>query len=572
MKNLDVATFFDEIADILEILDDNPFKIRAYRKAALNVRGLTEDVALLARADRLEEIPGVGKDLAAKIVEIVKTGRLKHYEELKRKVPEAILDLMAVPGIGPKTAKLLYEKLKIKSVEELEKKAKAHKISGLPGLKEKTEENILRGIELIKKRAERMSLKEALDLSGEVVAALKKNSPAVKRIAPAGSLRRMKETVRDIDILVTSDKPKNVMDAFVKLPMVKDVLAHGPTKSSVLTDTGVQVDVRVVEPESFGAALVYFTGSQAHNIHIRHIAKKTGLKVNEYGVFIEKTNRKIAGREEADIYKALKLTLIPPELREDRDEIEAAAKGRLPKLIELSDIRGDFHVHSKWSDGAHSIEEIATAAKKIGYEYILVTDHSKRLKVARGMTEKDVLKKLKEIQKINEELKGIKILSGAEVDILSDGTLDYSKDILKKFDMVVAAIHSGFKESKDKLTMRTVRAMETGLVQILAHPTGRLMGVRPAYELDFDKVFKVATQTKTCLEINAFAERLDLDDVNSKAAMEAGVILAIGTDMHMLDQLGSIKLGVSVARRAWLEKKNVLNALRLEDLLKFIRK
>lgn len=571
MKNLIIAEIFEDIADILEIKGDNPFKIRAYKRAALSMRALAEDVETLAEDGNLLEIPGIGKDLEAKIVEVIKTGRLKHYEELKKEVPQAILDLMSVPGVGPKTAKVLYEKLKIKNMDDLEKKARQHKISGLPGLKEKAEENILRGIELVKKRSERMSLKEALDLGKELVAKLKK-APGIKRISVAGSLRRMKETVRDIDILVTSHKHKAVMNAFVKLPMVESVLAHGDTKSSILTESGVQVDVRVVEEESFGAALVYSTGSQAHNIHIRHIAKTMGLKVNEYGVFNEKTGKKIAGAEEADVYKALKLAYIQPELREDRGEIEAASKGALPDIIKLSDIKGDLHVHTKWSDGVHSIEEMARAAKALGYEYVALTDHSKTLKVARGLSEKDVLRKLEEIERINKKLKGIRILSGTEVDILQDGSLDYDDNILKRFDIVVAAIHSGFKQSKERLTNRVVKAMESGRVHILAHPTGRLMGSRDAYELDFDKVFKTAKATRTFLEISSFPDRLDLDDINSRAAKDAGVKLAIGTDSHMADQLSSMALGVSVARRAWLEKKDVLNTFKLAGMLKLIKK
>lgn len=571
MKNIEVADFFEAIADLLEVKADNPFKIRAYRKAAQNIRSLTEDIETIAGENRLEEIPGVGKDLAAKIVEIVKTGRLKHYEELVKKIPQGIIDLMAVPGIGPKTSKLLYDKLKVKSVEDLEKKAKAHKISGLPGLKERTEENILRGIELVKKRAERMSLQEALNLSGEIISQLKK-LPDVKRISPAGSLRRMKETVRDIDILITSTSPKRIIDAFVRFPIVKDVLAHGETKASILTNTGVQVDVRVVEEDSYGAALVYFTGSQAHNIHMRHMAKKAGLKVNEYGVFKEKTNKRTAGKEEADVYKTLDLPFIPPELREDRGEIEAALKGSLPKLVGLSDIKGDIHVHSEWSDGSHPIEELASACKKRGYEYVAITDHSKSLRVARGLSEKDVLKRLDEIEGLNKTLRGITVLSGVEVDILEDGSLDYGEDILKRFDVVVAAIHSGFKQSKEKLTNRILKAMDNKYTNIIAHPTGRLRGSRPSYDLDFDRIFGAAEKTRTFLEINSYPDRLDLDDVNSRAAKEAGVKIAIGTDAHLIGQLDSMLLGVSVARRAWLTKKDVINTFKLDDLLKFLMK
>lgn len=571
MKNTEVAAFFEDIADLLEVKNDNPFRIRAYRKAAQNIRSLTEDIEIAAREDRLEEIPGIGKDLAAKIVEIIKTGKLKHYEKLKKSVPQAVIDFMSVPGIGPKTAGLLYDKLKVRNINELEKAARLHKISGLPGLKDRTEENILRGIGLVKKRAERMPLGEALSLSREIISRLK-GLAWVKQISPAGSLRRMKETVRDIDILVTSARPKEIMEEFTKFPMVKEVLAHGETKASVLTRDGIQVDVRVVEPPSFGAALVYFTGSKEHNIRIRDMAKRKGLKVNEYGVFIEKTNKRIAGEEEADVYRALKLPFIPPELREDRGEIEAGLKGELPRLVELSEIRGDLHVHTEWSDGAHSIEEIVNACKKIGYEYTAITDHSKRLRIAGGLAEKDILKEVEYIRKLNKKLKGFKVLAGVEVDILQDGSLDYKDDVLKRFDIVIAAIHSGFRQTKDKLTYRVLKAMDNKYVNIVAHPTGRLMGTRPSYELDFDKIFRFARDAKVSLEINSYKDRLDLDDVAARAAKEAGVKIAVNTDAHILAQLDSMALGVSVARRAWLTKKDIINTLPLEDLLKFIKK
>ncbi|MDD5496228.1 MAG: helix-hairpin-helix domain-containing protein, partial [Candidatus Omnitrophica bacterium] len=392
MMNNKVAEFFENIASLLEAKGDNPFKISAYRRAALNIKNLSEDIEKVGREKRLEDIPGIGKDLAAKIIEIIKTGKLDHYEKLKRQTPSAIIDFMNIPGIGPKTARVLYADLKIKSVEALEKKARQHKISGHPGLKDKTEENIIKGIELIKRHSSRMPLKEALGLAGDVIRRLKKMAK-IDRICYAGSLRRMSETVRDIDILVTSDDPKKAVEAFVGLPIVRKVMAQGPTKSSVLVTDGTQVDLRVVEPGSFGAALVYFTGSKAHNVNIRQMAKKKGLKINEYGVFVEKTGKRIAGREEEDIYKTLKLPLIPPELREDRGEVEAALRGALPRLIRLNDIKGDLHVHSNWSDGSNSIEEIALACKKRGYEYVGVSDHSKSLKVAGGLTEKEILKR-----------------------------------------------------------------------------------------------------------------------------------------------------------------------------------
>lgn len=571
MKNRDVADIFNEIADLLELLDENVFKIRAYRRAAVNIDNLAEDVADVARQGRLEEVRGIGKDLAAKIVEIIDTGKCRHYEELKAAVPSVLLDLIAIPGVGPKTAKLLYKHLGVTNIAELEMMAKRHRISGLPGIKAKTEENILRGISLVKKRSERMTLKEAADLAGGITSALAK-MPEVKDIVPAGSLRRMKETVRDIDILVTSASPKIVSDAFVKLPMVKDVTAHGDTKVSILTADGVQADMRVVEPESFGAALVYFTGSQAHNIKLRHIAKRMDLKVNEYGVFSNKTGKSIAGKTEAEVYKALKLQYIAPELREDRGEIEASARGELPDILDIRDMKGDLHVHSKWSDGRDKIEDIAVEARRRGYEYIAITDHSQGLKVARGLSVADVRRKLEEIRKLNKKIKGIKILSGTEVDIHKDGTLDYDDDTLKMFDVVIAAIHSGFREPKTKLTDRILWAIDNKNVNVIAHPTGRLMGVRGPYDIDIERILRAARDADVAMEINSYPDRLDLDDINSRKALDAGVKIAIGTDSHSREQLDYMQFGVSVARRAWLGKRDVINTAGLDGLLKFLSK
>lgn len=571
MKNFEVAAIFNEIADLLEIKDENPFRIRAYRKAAQNIESLTQDVEEIAKKGTLKEIPGIGKDLAGKIEEIIKTGKLKFYRKLKSQIPGIILETMSIPTIGPKTAKLLYDKFKLRSIDQLEKLARSHKICGLPGIKEKTEENILRGIELFKKGKERMPLGVALPIATEIMNRLKL-LPEIKKINYAGSLRRMKETIRDIDILITSSKPKRIMDAFVSLPRVKEILAHGETKSSILLKDGIQVDLRVVEPECFGAALLYFTGSKAHNIHLRKMANDLGYKISEYGIFKERTNKRVAGKEEIDIYKILKLGFIPAELREDTGEIETARKGKLPRLVKQSDILGDFHVHSEWSDGAHSLEEIREAAKKRGYKYVAITDHTKSLRVAGGLKESELKKQIKEIRKINKKSKGITLLAGTEMDILSDGRLDISDNVLAELDIVIAAIHTGFKQGKERLTKRIIDAMRNKYVHIIAHPTGRLMGTRDAYELDFEEIFKVAKDTNTALEINAFPQRLDLNDISSKRAKETGVTVALGTDSHTLDQLDNLGLGISVARRGWLEKKDLLNTLPLQTLLKKISK
>lgn len=568
MKNKEVAQVFRQIAEILEIQDENPFRIRAYFKAAQNIESLSKDIAEVVEKDELEKIPGIGKDLAEKIKEIVKTGRLKFYQQLKGNIPEGLTVLMSIPGVGPKTAKLLYDKLKIKNIRDLEKAATSHKISTLPGIKEKIEENILRGIALIKKAKERLSLSQALVIAAEFKQSLQRLKE-VKRVEPAGSLRRRKETVRDIDILVTSTRPEKVMDVFTGLAQVKEVLAKGPTKSSVLTKDGIQVDVRVVQPKSFGAALLYFTGSKEHNIRLRQLAVKAGLKINEYGLFRKK--RWLAGKKEQDIFNRFGLSYISPELREDRGEIESALKGTLPKIIEAGDIKGDLHVHSKWSDGTSSIEEIAKRAKAKGYQYIAICDHSQSIKIAGGLSVERLKKQIDLIHRLNKRLNGLRVLAGTEVDIKSDGRLDYPDNLLKELDIVVAAIHSGFKQSQGQLTKRLTCAMENKYVNIIAHPSGRLLGQREPYALDMEEVLKTAKATGTFIEINAFPDRLDLTDINCHRAKELGVKMAISTDAHMLQQLDYMYLGVTVARRGWLEKKDVVNTLPLGRLLQLLK-
>lgn len=569
MMNLDVAHILSDVARILEIKGDNRFRIRAYERAAQNIEGLSEDVANFVKEGRLMEIPGIGKDLADKVKEIVSTGRLKVFEDLKKTIPSGLLDLLNVPSVGPKTAKLLYEKLKIDSIGRLEKAIRENRLTGTFGIKEKTIENLKRGIELVKKGRERMSLAYAEQIADEFITALSKLSH-VKKISPAGSLRRRKETVRDIDILMVSQRPGKIMGVFAGLPQVKEVLAKGETKSSVLTNEGIQVDARVVELKSFGAALLYFTGSKNFNIHLRKLAIQRGLKINEYGVF--KKNKYIVGETEEGIFKFLGMSYVEPELREDAGEVELALKHELPALIGLKDIKGDLHVHSRWSDGGNSIEEMVEAAKAKGYTYAAITDHSQSLKIAHGLSAAQLRKKRAEIERINKKLKGLRVLFGTEVEIDSQGRLDYKDEILKEFDVVVAAVHSGFKQSKEQLTRRIVTACQNKYVHIIAHPTGRLWGTRDAYELDMDKVLKVAKDTNTHLEINAFPQRLDLNDVNCRYAKEVGVKLAISTDAHTTEQLGYMDLGVSVARRGWLSKEDVINTLPVEELLKRIKK
>jgi DNA polymerase (family 10) len=569
MKNLEIAQVFREIAKILEIKGDNPFRIRAYERAAQNIEGLTGNIEDYIREDRLTEIPGVGKDLSERIREFVKTGKIKVYEDLKKSLPAGLLDLLNIPSVGPKTAKLLYAELKIKSIADLERAIKKNKLQGIFGIKEKTIKNMLKGIEILKRGKERMTIAEAMLVADEFLLPLKRMAE-VKKISPAGSLRRQKETVRDIDILVISDKPQKIMDKFTGLHSVKEILAKGGTKSSVRTKEDVQVDCRVVEEKSFGAALLYFTGSKNFNIKLRQLAIRKGLKINEYGVF--RREKFVVGRTEEEIFKLLGMSYVEPELREDNGEIELAREFKLPKLIELKDIKGDLHAHSKWSDGGNTIEEMAEAARKLGYGYIAITDHSQSLKVAGGLTVADLRKKKEEIIKINKKLKGFRVLYGTEVDIDSEGKIDYKDEALKDFDIVVAAIHTGFKQSKAQLTKRIISACKNKYVHIVAHPTGRLWGTREAYELDLDEIFKVAKDTNTHLEINAFPERLDLNDLNARRAKEMGVKLTISTDSHTIQQLQIMKLGVAVARRGWLGKEDVINALPLEALLKAIKK
>lgn len=559
---------------MLEIKGENPFRIRAYERAAQNIEGLTEELTEFLKRGTLSEIPGIGRDLSEKIKEFVSTGRIKMHEDLKKSIPCGLLDLLSIPSVGPKTVKLLYEKLKVKNIPGLESAIKKNKLRGIFGIKEKTVENILKGIGILKRGRERLPLAQATLIAEEFLKPLK-SLPEVKKISAAGSLRRQKETVRDIDILVVSNKPQKVMDRFVRLPLVKDVQAQGRTKSSVRTAEGVQVDCRVVEDKSYGAALIYFTGSKNFNIKLRQMNIKKGLKINEYGIFSSAKrggDRFIAGKTEEEVFKVLGLQYIEPELREDAGEIELAKKKGLPELLQLKDIKGDLHIHSNWSDGVNTIEELVSAAKNLGYSYIAVTDHSQSLKVANGLNPQELRKKRQQIDKINKKAKNFRVLYGTEAEIDSCGKIDYSDRLLKEFDIVIAAIHSGFKQSKEQLTKRIIRACGNKYVNIIAHPTGRLWGAREAYEIDLDKIFKTAKETNTYLEINAFLNRMDLNGSNCRRGKELGTRFAIGTDSHAAQWLNNIKFGISLARRGWLTKNDVINTLSVDKLLKTIKK
>ena len=569
MKNQEIAKVFNDIADILEIKGDNPFRIRAYRRAAQNIDGFAGDIAETPE-EELRKIPGIGHDLAEKIKEYVTTDHLEFYEELKKEVPHSLVEMLSVPSLGPKTVKMLFEKLKINNIDELEQLAKKGELKGLPGIQAKTEENILKGIAMVRRRTDRFPIGRVLPIAEDILKKLKDAAP-VKEIALAGSLRRWKDTIKDIDMLATSRDPKKVMNVFTRLPHVKEVLMKGPTKSSIVTRENIQVDLRVVEEDSVGAALAYFTGSKAHNIRLREMAVKKGLKINEYGVFDVKTNKKIGGKNEADIYKALGLLFIPPELREDTGEIEAAFERKLPELFELSDIKGDLHVHTKYSDGSHDIEELVDEARKRGYKYIAITDHSKGLGVARGMSIEKLLEQSKKIEAVNKRLKNFFLLSGVEMDIRSDGTMDYPDEVLKKLDIVIASIHSGFRQSKEQLTKRLVSAMKNPFVSIIAHPTGRLIGERDAYDVDIDEVLMTARDTGAAIEVNAYPLRLDLSDIYIRKAKGMGIPLAISTDAHVAYQFDFMRYGVGIARRGWLEKKDVLNTYPYKALLKRLK-
>jgi DNA polymerase (family 10) len=485
-----------------------------------------------------------------------------------------LIEFLKIPGMGPKHAKLVHDELGVKSIEELRKAAEAGKLRELPGLGEKVEQNILQGIQQVQKFKERYSLAFIYPRAQNIVEELKKVKE-VKQITLGGSLRRMKETIGDVDILVASDKPKPVMGAFINLPQTAKVLSEGSTKASIMTKDGFQVDIRVVKPISFGAAQHYFTGSKAHNIRIRSLGIDKGLKINEYGVF--KGQKNIAGKTEEEVFKSVGLPYIPPELREDQGEIEAALNGNLPSLVELEDIKGDLHVHTDWTDGNNTIEEMAQAAKKRGYRYIAICDHSPTVGITNGLTEERLLKQIKEIEKLNKKFstgsigKDFKILSGIEVDIRSNSQLDFEDDVLKELDVVVGAVHTKFTQSKDEMTKRIIKAIENPNVDIIAHPTGRLIGKREPYQVDMDKIMDACKANGKVLELNAYPERLDLSDLNCRKAKEKGVKIAISTDAHADTHLEWMKFGVATARRGWIEPQDVINTLPVSKLLRLLR-
>jgi len=558
MRNDEIAGMLETLANLLEFKGENPFKLSAYRRAARVLRDQTEDVATLVRENRLKDLPGIGESIEKKIVQALTTGKIEKLTEVLKAVPPGVLRMMEIPGVGPRTAAQVHEKLGINTLREFTEAARTGKLAGVPGIGAKKAAGFLGAIKFAKASSRRMLLGEALPLAEKIVAQLEERG--VRGALAAGSLRRMCETIGDIDILAAGAgaASSKIIGAFTKLPEVRRILGAGGTKASIVMESGVQVDLRVVPPEAFGAALQYFTGSKAHNIRLRAMARERGLKLSEYGIF--KGNRRIAGRTEEEVYRALKLPLIPPELREDRGEIEAAQKGALPRLIELGDIRGDLHVHTKWSDGRNTIEEMARAARALGRKYIVISDHTRALKIFGGLDVDGLMKEVAAVRAAAKKLRDITLLTGTEMDIRADGTLDLPDSALAKLDFVIASVHSAFRQDKEKMTQRILKAVANPNVDCIGHLTGRLLGRREGYAVDVEAVLKAAARNGTAVELNANPLRLDLTDQACRRAKELGVQVVINTDAHSTEDLQLMRYGVATAQRGWLEKSNVLNA------------
>ena len=569
MHNADVATAFEEMADLLEIEGANPFRVRAYRFAARTLRDLPVEVGeMVAKGEDLTSLPGIGDDLAGKIKEILATGTAAAIEAQRKRVPATLTELLRIPGLGPKRVKTLAHELRVRSLSELQTAAQAGRVRTLAGFGEKTEQHILDALATRLAEAPRVQRAVAIP-SAEALVAYLEQSSGVSRVIAAGSYRRGLETIGDLDILVTAPAGRTVMDRFVAYQEVRDVLARGETKSSVRLQSGLQVDLRVVPQDSYGAALLYFTGSKAHNVVLRQLAQQRGLKLNEYGVF--RGDKPIAGDTEESVYASLGLPWIPPELREGRGEIDAAKAGRLPHLVDLQDLKGDLHAHTKATDGRHSLQEMAEAARLRGLRYFAITDHSRRLTMAKGLDSARLLQQTEAIDRLNATLSGITILKGIEVDILEDGNLDLPDEVLGRLDLVVGAVHSRFNLSNRRQTERIMKAMDHPHFSILAHPSGRLIGRREPYEVDMLRIIRKARERRCFLEINAHPERLDLTDIHCRMAKEEGVLLAVNTDAHSMLDLENARFGIGQARRGWLEKTDVLNTRPYAELRKLLK-
>ena len=565
VHNADIAKAFEEVADLLELGNENPFRVRAYRNAARTVGGLGTEVAAMLNAEKnLAELPGIGKDLAGKIEQIVNTGHLPLLDELHRKVPSIATDLLRLPGLGPKRVRALYQDLGVHTLEQLHRALLDGRVRQLAGFGEKIEKLLLQAVETKPKAAGRLKLATAESYVTPLLAYLRK-APGVGEVAVAGSYRRCQETIGDVDIVATAAKHGPVVDWFTQYEETEKVIEAGPTRATIRLRSALQVDLRVVDQESYGAALHYFTGSKNHNIAIRAMGQKRGLKINEYGVF--RGRKRIGGKTEAEVYQAVGLPFIAPELRENRGELEAAAAGTLPKLVERGDLKGDLHCHTKATDGLNTIREMALAAKAQGHSYVAITEHSRRIAMAHGLDPARLARQSEEIDRLNGEGLGITLLKGIEVDILDDGTLDLPDSALHRLDLVVGAIHSKFNLSREKQTERILRALDRPNFSILAHPSGRLIDEREPYDIDLPRILKGLKERGAFIELNAHPERLDLTDIHCRLAREAGVLVSIATDAHRVEELAFLRFGVGQARRGWLEKRDVLNTRTLAELL-----
>jgi DNA polymerase (family 10) len=570
VHNSDITENFNKVADLLEIKGANPFRVRAYRNAARTIGGLSKNVSDLIAEDRpLTDLAGIGEDLAQKIKEIVDSGKLRQLKDLEKDLAPGLRDLLRIPNLGPKKVNALYRELKIDDVDSLKTAAENQKIRKIKGFGAKTEEAILEEIGRKNWHDERIKWIRAEELAQSYLDYLKEDK-SVKKIIVAGSFRRKQETVGDLDILVTCKRGSKIMQRFVDYEDVDRVVSQGKTRSSVVLRSGLQVDLRKVPQVGYGAALYYFTGSKAHNVAVRKRGQKKGLKINEYGVF--KNDERVAGKTEKSVFKQVNLPYIEPELREDKGEIQAARKDRLPDLITMEDIYGDLHTHTKETDGHHSLEEMVSAAQDRGYRYMAVTNHSKHVSVANGLDEKRLAGEIGKIERLNAEIDDFKILKSIEVDILKDGSLDLPDDILKKLDLTIGAVHSGFDLPRDKQTERILRAMDNGHFNILAHPTGRLINEREPYAVDMERLMKGAKERGCCMELNAHPDRLDLNDIFCKMAKDMGIKIAISTDAHTTDGLDDMRIGIGQARRGWLEAKDVLNTRSWKELKKLLER
>jgi DNA polymerase (family 10) len=562
-----VAAILYEIADLLELKEES-FKPRAYRRAARNIETMQVDVGELATQGRLKDIEGVGDAIAEKISEIVRTGKLQYLEDLRAELPPGLTRIMDVPDIGPRTAIRLYKEMGISDIDQLRAAAEAHRIRSQKGFGEKTEENILKGIKFVEMGTKRMLLSHAYPLGKGMEQHMR--SLGHTQVSVAGSLRRMKETIGDIDILVASDNIEKAMDDFATYKDVEEVLWRGPAKTSVRLKVGTQIDLLVVKPEEWGAAMQYFTGSKEHNVELRSLAIDKGMKINEYGLWRKEDNFRIASRTEEEIYSALGMTVMPPEIREAHGEITASINGRLPKLVELHDIKGDLHMHTSHSDGSGTMRAMAEEGIRLGYEYIAITDHSRTLKVGNGLSVERLQESIAEARLLSEELAPFRVLIGSEVEIDSEGMLDYPKEILDQLDIVVGSVHSNMRMEPGRMTARILKALSHDNLDILAHPSGRLLNQREPMQFDMAAVMDAAKGNRVALELNSYPDRLDITDLNCRAAVDKDVMISIDSDSHSVADMGNMLYGVATARRGWAEKKNILNTMGLEELLRYL--